>query len=296
MKKLLLLLSVLFALNVIAQEKKALLIIAHGSPSSAWNQPVLDIEQQVIKQLATKNITGFEQVKVALMEFSKPTIADVISEFEKEGITDVYAIPLFIAPSGHSVYDIPTILGLSYDKKMYEELQEEKIEIVNTNVKITIGPTLNYESIIKDILLDKVKTLSKKPNDEALIILAHGDENFEPIWSELVNETGNYILGRTGIEYFDKGFVEVGQSFAIDGVAPILKAHEEKEKVIVVGMYVSMGVKRMAETSGYVMMGHTMDTKKMFEGKNIVFAEKGLLPDNRISEWLAERAVEWLNK
>jgi len=296
MKKLLLLLSVLFALNVIAQEKKALLIIAHGSPSPVWNQPVLDIEQQVIKQLATKNITGFEQVKVALMEFSKPTIADVISEFEKEGITDVYAIPLFIAPSGHSVYDIPTILGLSYDKKMYEELQEEKIEIVNTNVKITIGPTLNYESIIKDILLDKVKTLSKKPNDEALIILAHGDENFEPIWSELINETGNYILGRTGIEYFDKGFVEVGQSFAIDGVAPILKALEEKEKVIVVGMYVSMGVKRMAETSGYVMMGHTMDTKKMFEGKNIVFAEKGLLPDNRISEWLAERAVEWLNK
>jgi len=296
MKKLLIIIAVLFSIHVTAQEKNALLIIAHGSPSPKWNQPVLDIGNQVKEQLKNQNITGFDQVKVAMMEFTKPTIADVVLDFEKQGITRIYAIPLFIAPSGHSLFDIPAILGLSYNKKMDKKLKAENIKIVNTNIKITLGPSLGYENIMKDILLDKVKAISENSSGEALIVLAHGDENFEPLWEELVNETGNYILGKTGIEYFDKAFVEVGQSFAIDGVSPIIKASENKKKVIVVGMYLSMGVKNMAENSGFIMMGRTVESKKMFEGKNIVFAEHGLLPDKRIAEWVVERAKEWLNK
>ncbi len=296
MKKLILIIMVLFSLNAVAQEKNALLIIAHGSPSQKWNQPVLNIENQVKELLKAKKIVGFEEVRVALMEFTEPSIATVVKDLENKGITKIFALPLFIAPSGHSVYDIPTLLGLYYDKEMDDLLKEEKAEIVNTNIQITVGPTLNYDNVMKDILLDKVKALSKNPKEEALVILAHGDENFMPIWENLSNETGNYIIGKTGIEYFDKAFVEVGQSFAVDGVSPILKASENKKKVIVVGMYLSMGVKNMADNSGIIMMGRTVESKKMFEGKNIVFAEDGLLPDKRIVEWITDRAVEWMNK
>lgn len=296
MKKTLLIFAVLFSLNSIAQERNALLIIAHGSPSPKWNQPVLDIENQVKEQLKTQYITGFDHVRVAMMEFTSPTIADVIRDFEKQDITHIYAIPLFIAPSSHSLFDIPTILGLSYDKKIADELKAENIEIVNTDIKIALGPSLDYENVMKDILLDKVKAISEDPSEEALVLLAHGDENFEPIWEDLVNETGSYILGKTGIEYFDKAFVEVGQSFAIDGAYPILKAGEEKNRVIVIGMYISMGVKRMAENSANKIKRHTIETKTMFEGRNIVFAENGLLPDDRISGWIAERANEWLDE
>ena len=182
------------------------------------------------------------------------------------------------------------------DPEMIDELKEEGIKIVDSKIKITVGPTLDYENVMKDILLDKAKNLSDNPEEEALIILAHGDKNFMPVWKELSNETGNYILAKTGIEYFDNAFVEVGQSFAIDGVNPILKASENKKKVIVVGMYLSMGVKNMAENSGFIMMERTIESKKMFEGKNIVFAEHGLLPDKRIAEWIVDRAVEWLDK
>lgn len=298
MKKIILLFAVtLFSLVSVAQGKKALLIIAHGSKSSAWNQPVLNIENQVKTELQKQNITDFTQVKVALMEMSKPTIADVFRDFEKQGITNVFVIPLFIAPSGHSLSDVPTILGLSYNKNKYDETVKEGTEIVNTHIKITLGPTLDYDNIIKDILLDKVKALSKNPNNEALVILAHGDENFEPIWENLMDETQNYILSKTGIEYSDYAFVEVGQSFSTDGVSAILKAGEKKERVIVVGIYLSMGVKRMAETSAPLsMMGFSMDTKKLLEGKNIVFAQDGLLPDVRITKWIVNRTVEWLNK
>ena len=296
MKKIFLILLVLISINSFAQGKIGLLIIAHGSPSEQWNQPVIDIENQVKELLKTKNILDFDEVRVALMEFIEPSIATVVKDMENKGITKVYALPLFIAPSGHSLYDIPTILGLYYNQEIVDDIKEEGIKIVDTNIKVTVGPTLDYKNVMKDILLDKVKNLSDNPAEEALIILAHGDKNFKPIWEELINETGNYILGKTSIEYFDKGFVEVGQSFAIDGVSPIIKASENKKKVIVVGMYLSMGVKNMAENSGFIMMGRTVKSKKMFEGKNIVFLEHGLLPDKRIPEWILDRAVEWLNK
>ncbi len=298
MKKTVLLLIVsFFSLFSIAQEKKALLILAHGSKSPQWNQPVLNIEKQVANELDKRKITAFKQIRVALMEMSKPTIADVFRDFEKKGITDVYVIPLFIAPSGHSLFDIPTILGLSYNKKKYDEMKEEGTEIVDTHIKITIGPSMDYDNVIKTILLDKVKSLSEDSSKEALVILAHGDENFKPMWESLMDETQNYILSKTGIEYSDYAFVEVGQSFSTDGVSAILKASKEKEKVIVVGIYLSMGVKQMAETSAPLsMMGFSMDTKKLFKGKNIIFAQDGLLPDKRISEWIVDRAIEWLNK
>lgn len=296
MKKIFLMLLILISINSYAQGNQGLLIIAHGSPSSKWNKPVFDIENQVKELLKTKNITGFDEVRVALMEFCEPSIATVVKDFENKGITRIFVLPLFIAPSGHSLYDIPAILGLYYDEGMISELENEGTKIVETKIKITIGPSLHYKNIIKDILLDKIRQISKNPKEEALIILSHGDKNFIKIWENLVDETGNYILGKTGIEYFDKAFVEVGQSFAIDGVNPILKASEKKKKVIVVGMYLSMGVNNMAETSGFVMMGRIIKTNRMFEGKNIYFSKEGLLPDKRIPEWIVDRAIEWLNK
>ncbi len=296
MKKLILIFWVLIALNSFAQEKTGLLIIAHGSPLEQWNQSIFDIENQVKELLITKNISGFDEVRVALMEFTEPSIVTVVKNMEDKGITKIFALPLFIAPSGHSLYDIPTILGLYYNEKMVSELTEEGTKLVDTKINITIGPSLDYKNPIKDILLDKVSQISENPQEEALVILAHGDENFITIWEELVDETAGYILGQTGIEYFDKAFVEIGQSFAINGVKPILRASEKKKKVIVIGMYLSMGVNNMANNSGYLMMGHPVETKKMFEGKNIYFSENGLLPDKRISQWIVDRALEWLNK
>lgn len=295
MKKLITILLVFIFTYSFAQEKRGLLIIAHGSPAQQWNKPVLDLENQVKEMLKVKKVTDIDEVRVALMEFTEPSIATVVNDMESKGITKIFALPLFIAPSGHSLYDIPTILGLYYDKKMTDGIKEEGIKIIDTKIKITIGPTLNYENVMKDILLDKVKNLSDNPSEEALIILAHGDKNFMPIWEELTNETGNYILGKTGIEYFDNAFVEVGQSFAIDGVNAILKASENKKKVIVVGMYLSMGVKNMAENSGIVMMGKTLESKKMIEGENIVFVSTGLLPNKKITEWIVDRVIEWNN-
>jgi len=286
----------LFLLSTIvyAQEKYGLIIIAHGSPMPQWNEPVLKIEKEVKTLMSQNGNNQFSAIRVAFMEFTEPSINTVIKDFENIGIDRVYAIPLLIAPSGHSLFDIPTILGLYSEKDIINEIKSEGTDIVNTNMKITIGPTLNNSDILKISMLDRVKELSSTPDSEGLVLLAHGDENFEPIWASMCREVGYYVCAKTGIEYFDYAFVEVGQSFATEGVSTILEATEKKEKIIVVGLYLSMGVERMANTSASFMMGKKTETKKLFADKNILFAKRGILPDKRISEWIVEIAIEWV--
>ena len=279
---------------VYAQEKVGLIIIAHGSPMSRWNTPVLKLEDEVKNIMSEKGINSFSEIKVALMEFSEPSISTVIKDMENRGIDKIYSIPLFIAPSGHSLYDIPTILGLYNDKEMIERIKEEGTAIVNTKIKITIGPTLNIGDVLKEVMLDRVKELSTQPDFEGVVLLAHGDNNFDPIWNSMCREIGAYICAGTGIKYFDYAFVEIGQSFISDGVPVILKASDRYKKTLVVGLYLSMGVNKMALDSTLSIGMMKMESKDIFVGKSIFFAKRGLLPDKRISEWIADRAMEYI--
>ena len=285
----------LLTTNIIhAQEKLGLVIITHGSPMPQWNTPVLNLEKEVKDIMFQRGDNQFSAIRVALMEFDEPSISTVIKDFENIGIEKVYAIPLLIAPSGHSLFDIPTILGLYSDKDIINEIKGEGTEIVDTKIRITVGPTLNSSDVLKTAMLNRVKELSTTPNSEGVVLLAHGDGHFEPIWSSMCKEIGNYICAKTGIEYFDYTFVEIGQSFATEGVSAILKATEKKEKTIVIGLYLSMGVERMATNSTLFMMGQKIETEELFADKNIHFAQKGILPNKRISEWIVDVAIEWV--
>ena len=144
--------------------------------------------------------------------------------------------------------------------------------------------------------MDRVKELSDDPKNESLVLLAHGDKHFNYFWKKLLKEVSDYVLANTGIEKSYCAFIGIGQEFSSNGVPVILKANEEKNKTIVVGIYLSMGVKRIAMNSASFFMGKKQNTKNLFEGKNIVFSKKGLLPDKRISKWITERSIEWLNQ
>jgi sirohydrochlorin ferrochelatase len=275
---------------------RGLLIVGHGAPMPSWNGPVLALENQV-KTLLEKGegCDVFAEVRVALMEFAEPSIHTVMCELEEAGIDEVYVLPLFIAPSGHSLFDIPTILGLYAEASMIEELSEEGITIVDTDMKVTLGPTLRTGSVLEEIMLDRVTELSTDPEVESVVLLAHGDVATEPVWDGLCREIGSYVCSRTGVEHYDYALVEVGQSFPTKGIAAIARAAEKAERVLVVGLYLSMGVEGMAERSILDMGMMKLTAGEAFRGSDVRYAARGLLPDPRIPEWIVERAMEWVD-
>jgi hypothetical protein len=100
------------------------------------------------------------------------------------------------------------------------------------------------------------------------------------------------VCGQTGISYGDWAAVAVGQEYD-RAVAAIQEASEHRERVIVVGAYLSLGVKRMhdrwasrREKQGAGMHG----LEDPLAGLSIRFSEQGLLPDEMVTRWIVDTA------
>lgn len=280
-----LLLAITLAAGV-AVAKPGLLVIAHGAPMPEWNQPVLDLEGQIKAELGDDSL--FLEVKVALLEFVEPSVTTQVKALEETGCDRIIAVPLFIAPSSHSHWDIPTVLGLYTDAEMRDIIAEEGGEIVETNVPITITETLADGNLLLDSALARVEELSINPDEEALVVVAHGDTGMEPYWDRLLKRTTTYCLGKSGISYGDWATIEIGGGFVYNAVPVIAAAGEERKRVIVIGVYVMSSVKRIAE---YYGPNDETFLNDPFEGFEVLYAERSLLPDPMVTTWIIETAL-----
>ena len=267
--------TALLSINVNA--KSALVVIAHGSPSNEWNAAVLALEDR----LQNINIPGISYKRVALMEFSRPDIADVIKDCEHNQIDTVFALPLFISPSGHSEDDIPNILGLKYNPKIRTELKEEGTAMVKTGMHIITGPTLMESGVIENAMTERIKALSDNKQNEAVIFLAHGDPDRKGFW-ETILEGCVAKAKEAGFTYIDYQLIGMGQNIK-DDITPLLrKANEAKQKVIVQGIYLVSTVNSMAKSAG-------------LQDESIVFGSEGILPlsTEDVLDWIVNTTKEW---
>ena len=261
------------------QARTALVVIAHGSPSEDWNRQVLRLENRLNRQ----DMPGIDYIRVALMEFARPDIASVIRDCERERIDTVFALPLFISPSGHSEDDIPNILGLKYNPAIHEELIEEGIALVRTPMHIIVGPTLMDSGVIEKAMAERVLALSVDPDREAVIFLAHGDAYRTGFWHRILKHCEEAVRAQ-GFRYVDYQLVGMGQQFAKD-VTPLLeRARAERERILVQGIYLVSNVGAMARLSG------------MAGGADVVYGGVGILPESidDVQEWIVKTVNGWL--
>lgn len=276
--------------------KPGLLIITHGAPWPQWNKPVLKLEQEVAEIM--KNNNPFKKIKVVFMEFAEPSVADGVEELENAGCSRIIAVPLLIAPSSHSHWDIPALLGLYSDAETEKTLKEEGAAIIRSKLPITITNTIADSDVIEKILLKQVRTLSKNPDEEAVVLLAHGDSNLSPIWDKKMKNTAFYLCGRTQITYGDWVCAEMGQEYN-RAAAVIRQAAENRKRVIVVGAYLSMGVEGMHNrwiTQQHAMAAKESEAQNVFGDAEIVLSKEGLLPDTLVGQWIAEVARTEINR
>jgi sirohydrochlorin ferrochelatase len=270
--------------------KPGLLIVAHGSPAPAWNQPVLQQEQKVRTAFGESN--PFVAIKVVFMEFAEPNVADGLEALQEAGCDRIVAVPLMVAPSSHSHWDIPALLGIYSDPGVEKLLRSEGARLVRPRVPVTLTTTLAESDVIERIMLKRVRQLSQNPEREAVVLLAHGSEAIPPAWDRFLKRTVTYVCGQTGISYGDWASVAVGQEYS-RAVAAIQEAAEYRDRVIVVGAYLSLGVKRMhnqwstrLETPEGAMHG----MGNPLEGLNVQLSEQGLLPDEMVTQWIVDTA------
>lgn len=291
MKKLLIIfISVLFAAAPLRAES-ALVIIAHGHTLESWRKPVLSLEETVRGRLAERGVKDFSYVRVAMMEYTEPSVASVIKDCQERGIDTVFALPLFIAPSSHSEDDLPNILGLKFTKDVRAELEEEGTELVKGNMKIVLGPTLYSTDIIERIMLERISAMSVNPAEEAVVILAHGDPERVGFWENLLSRSADYIKKHSAITYTDGEQVAMGMHMADDLTSILEKAAAHKKRILVQGIYLTSNVKNMADRIGMKERQEKLEKN----GVTIVYSDQGILPlaTPEITDWIIDRAEEW---
>jgi len=272
--------------------RPGLLIIAHGSPAKAWNQAVLAQEQKVRQLLGPDD--PFGRVKVVFMEFAEPNVADGLEELQQAGCSRIVAVPLLIAPSSHSHWDIPALLGLYSDTRIERTLREEGAKLVRCAVPVTLTTTISDSDVIERVMLKRVRALSNDPNREAIVLLAHGSEAIPGAWEDFMRRTATYLCGKTGITCADWACVGVGQEYG-RAAAVIQVAAERRDRVIVVGAYLSSGVQRMHQRWMDRFKSQQADLPGLespLKGLDVALSEQGLLPDESVTEWIVATAQD----
>ena len=294
MKKILFSILFLCAAVSVAKAKNALVVIAHGSPMESWRKPVLELETSVRNQIKAAKLKGIDYVRVALMEYTEPSVASVVKDCEAQGVDSIFALPLFIAPSGHTEEDLPNILGWKYNPYVREELAEEKTEMVKSKLPIVLGPTFYYSYVLEKVMAQRVKSFSKDAANEAVIFLAHGDEERIGFWKSLLGNVSKYVKENCGVTYVDSELIEMGYNFGNELMPLLEKAAQTKKRIFVQGIYLTSDVKRMADR--HKMQERQADLVKA-RGVEIVYSNEGILPasSDLVTNWVVEQTAQWLH-
>ena len=275
-------------------KRPGLIILSHGAPMSRWNGPVESFVDRV-RELNAKE-KAFHAVEGAFLEFTRPDASSGIETLEEAGCDRIIVVPLFIAPSSHSHFDVPAVLGLYTSPDIRKTLEEEGARIAEPHVPVTITQTLDEGDILDRFCRDEVRRLSKNPADEAIVILAHGCPDHYRLVDMMTRRVATFCCGQCGIDYADWIYCAMGQTYLEEALPALTRSGEKKKRIIVVGLYVSSSAKSIHENAMRQASDETrMEFEKLFEKTEVVFSEAGLVEYEATAMGVLQTAIDALN-
>lgn len=270
-------------------KKIGVLLISHGSHSETWRNTLLKLEHNVReKVLVNPNVSG---IKTAFMEYTEPSIATRLKEFDKEGYTDIVIIPILLTVSSHSFDDIPTIIGLKENPESVEMLRLEKIERYTPQATPHITPLLDFSEILQKNLLRRVRNLSNNPEDEGLVIIAYGSEPYEKEWTELFDAAAKHVQTETGIDTYSIGWCGHIVRYSPDSTASAIRRVLDKKKTaLVIPSLVAFD-----ENFQIKIIGGGIEKVENHETR-VLYKPDSILPDSNIEQWIVDVADDYSAK
>lgn len=271
------------------KQKIGVLLVNHGSRSETWRKSLFTLEDNVREQiLADGTIQG---VKTAHMEYTEPSIASRMKEFDKEGYTDVIIVPVFLTISPHPFEDIPTIIGKKENPESMEALKMEKIERYKPKAKTYITPLLDFTNILQKNILRRTLALSKNPEKEGIVLIGYGDVTYDKEWGDLFTDVAKYTMKETGIGAFSYGWCgHIVHYNPLETTTAIEKVLKEKETAIVIPVLVAMdeAFQKQIITDGI---------KKVKDHKNrVIYKPDAILQDPDVEKWIIDISKEYAEK
>ncbi len=267
-------------------KKVGVLLVNHGSHSETWRDMLTDVEDKVKKDIL--EFEGVTEIKTAFMEYNEPSIATQLKYFDENGFTDVVLVPIFLTVSSHYSHDIPVIAGISSDPKIKEELAKEEIEVYKAKARVTITPPLDFTTLLKKNIARRVEALSKDASNEAVLLVAYGDEQYNQQWEEMVSEIGKYLKVKTKHEMVAYAWcghiVRYSSDPTTEGIAKLM---EFEDNVIVIPVLVANDEHFQGE-----IIQDGVDAAE--NASHVIYKQDAILPDANLNQWVIDITGETL--
>lgn len=262
-------------------KKVGVMLVNHGSRSAAWRATLLQLDRSARGPiLATGQV---QDVKTAFMEYTEPSIATTMKQFDDEGYTDVIVLPVFLTVSSHTFDDIPTILGTKSDPESLQSLKLEGIARYTPKARTHFGPRLDFSALVKENVLRRARKLSTDPANEGLVLIAYGDQSYNKQWSALMEQTAAHVMANTGMRTFSYGWA--GHLVHYDP-APTTRAVEqvlrEKKRAIVIPVLVAFDEMFQVKIIGKGISNVADSSNR------VAYVPDSILPDDQITAWVVK--------
>ncbi len=261
--------------------KIGVLLVSHGSLSETWRKALTDLGDRVRPRVLKDGRVA--EVKSAFMEYTEPSIATRLEEFDAAAFSDVVIVPVFLTVSPHPFDDIPTIIGQKTDPQSLETLKVEGIRRYTPRARTHLTPLLDFTTLLQENLLRRTQALSKEPRKEGVVFIAYGDSTYEKEWAALLDKVALHVKSKTGIEAHSHGWC--GHLVHYDPAkttAAIQQVLATKERALVVPVLVAHD-----ERFQIKLIGKGIDAVPGHETK-VVYKPDSILPDPGVEQWIED--------
>ncbi|QTA87008.1 sirohydrochlorin chelatase [Desulfonema magnum] len=259
-----------------SSENIGVMVIAHGSDETEWNQAVAEAVDDV--ELPYPTALGF-------LEFHDQDIGTAAKSLEQQNVNKIIAVPLFICSYSNHIEEIRYVLGLrdalpeeDADSGHEDEHEEEELIPIDTDTEIILTPALDDNSAVADILAGHLGDIIQQPEQEIAVLVGHGGDSPECLekWNQNFSSLASQVKNKLGLKDARYGFVAMGEP----AVADVVSAAQEEGNVLVVPVMLSRG--------------YFIQTKipQALEGLEYSYADKALLPDPAIATLIENRVKE----
>jgi len=109
-----------------------LILVAHGSRDPKWRASVESVTRAVQADV------GADKVRLAYMDLTPPTLADIVAEAVDSGVKRLRVLPLFIANEGHVDRDIRPAV--------------DELCVIHRAVEIELLPAVGQHRLFRELL------------------------------------------------------------------------------------------------------------------------------------------------
>ena len=298
MSKTILALVLLAATPAFAQPAapEGILLLAHGG-SAEWNARVLALASAIDQT---------QPVEVAFGMASRPAIQAAVDKLVERQVIGIVAVPLFVSSHSSVLTSTAYLLGARHempaDLKIFARMRhggaaghdqhagdgasaEDNTKPISSPVSIRLTDALNHHPLVGEILIDRAREISEAPEREAVIIVAHGPvpEVDNQRWLDDMKilaaqmETATTFAAIQYLTVRDDAPQPIKDAATAELRALVDEHRNRNRRVLVVPLLLSYG-------------GIEKGIRQRLDGLPYVMAERALMPDDRLVEWVRRAA------